>query len=176
MFGFTTKTILIHSCNVDRRSNDDDSTGRNCEQNPLEPIEGSRKHPLSWPTGAFPGWFFCAKYIFLLPILLPLSLTLPDVRLTKWRFLFPLTFIFSTLWMGLLSFGVSVGCLAGFHSLRWIRILNLGEFTHWAIPQLVVGIILARKGMHHFVYTFSILRSNIVHNADLLTHVLFRFF
>ena len=65
--------------------------------------------------------------------------------------------------MGLLSFGVSMGCVNGFRNLRWLGIFNLGEFTHWGIPQLVAGIMLARKGMNHFVYTFPRLRSITEH-------------
>ena len=130
---------------------EDVNPGNDLEGQLLMPMDENRKHPLSCSTWTSPS-LACVKYFLVLPVLAPLSLTMPDIRLANCRmgYTYPLTFVMSIIWMSAMSFGMSMA-VSNVSYLRLLRILNLGELFYWIVPQLVVGVMLERRGKHKFV-------------------------
>ena len=130
---------------------DDAAPGNDVQNQPLMALDDNKQHPLSCSSWTFPS-LSCIKYFLILPILVPLSLTMPDVRLAKCRrgYTYPLTFIMSHIWICVMSvcMYMTVGSISGsyFRSLRVLRILTLGDLLYWIIPQLVASVMLARSG------------------------------
>ncbi|XP_005797857.2 sodium/potassium/calcium exchanger 1-like [Xiphophorus maculatus] len=63
-------------------------------------LQGATSLSLRWPD----KWQEQATYIILFPIILPLWLTLPDVRSQRARKFFVLTYLTSIVWIGILSY------------------------------------------------------------------------
>ncbi|KAM7405736.1 hypothetical protein PAMP_000163 [Pampus punctatissimus] len=99
-----------------------------------------------------------ATYLFLLPIVFPLWLTLPDVRnLASTRF-FAITFIGSILWIGVFSYLMvwwahQVGETVGIsEEIMGLTILAAGT----SIPDLITSVIVARKGLGDMAVSSSV--------------------
>ncbi|KAM6950337.1 sodium/potassium/calcium exchanger 2-like [Lycodopsis pacificus] len=99
-----------------------------------------------------------ATYLFLLPIVFPLWLTLPDVRRPESRQYFALSFIGSITWIGIFSYMMvwwahQVGETIGIsEEIMGLTILAAGT----SIPDLITSVIVARKGLGDMAVSSSV--------------------
>ncbi|XP_040018890.2 sodium/potassium/calcium exchanger 1 isoform X1 [Gasterosteus aculeatus] len=99
-----------------------------------------------------------ATYLFLLPIIFPLWLTVPDVRNQKSRKFFAFTFLGSILWIALFSYLMmwwahQVGETIGIsEEIMGLTILAAGT----SIPDLITSVIVARKGLGDMAVSSSV--------------------
>ncbi|KAM8763277.1 sodium/potassium/calcium exchanger 1-like isoform 4-T4 [Acanthopagrus schlegelii] len=99
-----------------------------------------------------------ATYLFLLPIVFPLWLTLPDVRNLASRRYFVVTFLGSILWIGVFSYLMvwwahQVGETIGIsEEIMGLTILAAGT----SIPDLITSVIVARKGLGDMAVSSSV--------------------
>ncbi|XP_042342652.1 sodium/potassium/calcium exchanger 1-like isoform X2 [Plectropomus leopardus] len=125
---------------------DDDDNKEEEEEN--EPLS------LEWPETRRKQ----ATYLFLLPIVFPLWLTLPDVRNPASRRYFVITFIGSILWIGVFSYLMvwwahQVGETVGIsEEIMGLTILAAGT----SIPDLITSVIVARKGLGDMAVSSSV--------------------
>ncbi|KAI9513883.1 hypothetical protein NQZ68_038657 [Dissostichus eleginoides] len=119
-----------------------------------EEEEESESLSLKWPDTRRKQ----ATYLFLLPIVFPLWLTLPDVRNLASRRYFPVTFIGSILWIGVFSYLMvwwahQVGETVGIsEEIMGLTILAAGT----SIPDLITSVIVARKGLGDMAVSSSV--------------------
>ncbi|XP_063076486.1 sodium/potassium/calcium exchanger 2-like [Engraulis encrasicolus] len=99
-----------------------------------------------------------ATYLFILPIILPLWLTLPDVRRDTSRKFFPMAFIGSISWIAAFSYlmvwwahqvGETIGIT---EEIMGLTILAAGT----SIPDLITSVIVARKGLGDMAVSSSV--------------------
>uniref|UniRef100_A0A672J3K4 Sodium/potassium/calcium exchanger 1 n=1 Tax=Salarias fasciatus TaxID=181472 RepID=A0A672J3K4_SALFA len=115
--------------------------------------EATEDKPLSlkWPDAPCEQ----AAYFFLLPIILPLWLTVPDVRNQKSRRFFGITFVASILWITLLLyFLVSLGHQVG--ETFGIPHAFMTVLMGWSSPDLLTSVIVARKGRGDMAVSSSV--------------------
>ncbi|KAG8575012.1 hypothetical protein GDO81_009412 [Engystomops pustulosus] len=132
-------------------SDDDDSDDDDDEEEEEEPDE-----PLSleWPDTKRKQ----ITYLFLLPIVFPLWLTVPDVRSPKSRKYFVLTFLGSIMWIAIFSYLMvwwahQVGETIGIsEEIMGLTILAAGT----SIPDLITSVIVARKGLGDMAVSSSV--------------------
>ncbi|XP_030587247.1 sodium/potassium/calcium exchanger 1 isoform X2 [Archocentrus centrarchus] len=99
-----------------------------------------------------------ATYLFLLPIVFPLWLTIPDVRNPKSRKFFVVTFLGSILWIAIFSYLMvwwahQVGETIGIsEEIMGLTILAAGT----SIPDLITSVIVARKGLGDMAVSSSV--------------------
>ncbi|KAM9817643.1 sodium/potassium/calcium exchanger 1-like [Neosynchiropus ocellatus] len=99
-----------------------------------------------------------ATYLFLLPIVLPLWLTLPDVRNPESKRYFVVTFLGSILWIAVFSYLMvwwahQVGETIGIsEEIMGLTILAAGT----SIPDLITSVIVARKGLGDMAVSSSV--------------------
>ncbi|XP_051238573.1 sodium/potassium/calcium exchanger 1-like [Dicentrarchus labrax] len=102
-----------------------------------------------------------ATYLFLLPIIFPLWLTVPDVRNQKSKRFFAVTFLGSILWIAVFSYlmvwwahqvGETIGIT---EQIMGLTILAVGT----SIPDLITSVIVARKGLGDMVVSSSVGRN-----------------
>uniref|UniRef100_A0A8C2WCT9 Sodium/potassium/calcium exchanger 1 n=1 Tax=Cyclopterus lumpus TaxID=8103 RepID=A0A8C2WCT9_CYCLU len=99
-----------------------------------------------------------ATYLFLLPIIFPLWLTVPDVRNQKSRKFFAATFLGSILWIAVFSYLMvwwahQVGETIGIsEEIMGLTILAAGT----SIPDLITSVIVARKGLGDMAVSSSV--------------------
>uniref|UniRef100_A0A3B5AVQ6 Sodium/potassium/calcium exchanger 1 n=1 Tax=Stegastes partitus TaxID=144197 RepID=A0A3B5AVQ6_9TELE len=99
-----------------------------------------------------------ATYLFLLPIVFPLWLTVPDVRNQKSRKFFVFTFLGSILWIAVFSYLMvwwahQVGETIGIsEEIMGLTILAAGT----SIPDLITSVIVARKGLGDMAVSSSV--------------------
>ncbi|XP_063760630.1 sodium/potassium/calcium exchanger 1 isoform X2 [Eleginops maclovinus] len=97
-------------------------------------------------------------YLFLLPIIFPLWLTVPDVRNQKSRHFFVITFLGSILWIAVFSYFMvwwahQVGETIGIsEEIMGLTILAAGT----SIPDLITSVIVARKGLGDMAVSSSV--------------------
>ncbi|XP_030280770.1 sodium/potassium/calcium exchanger 1-like isoform X2 [Sparus aurata] len=97
-------------------------------------------------------------YLFLLPIILPLWLTVPDVRNKKSRKFFVVTFLGSILWIAIFSYFMvwwahQVGeTFSISEEIMGLTILAAGT----SIPDLITSVIVARKGLGDMAVSSSV--------------------
>ncbi|KAL3993366.1 C-type lectin domain family 4 member M [Sarotherodon galilaeus] len=121
-----------------------------------EEEEEEENQPLSleWPENRRKQ----ATYLFLLPIVFPLWLTLPDVRNLASRRYFAITFIGSIIWIGAFSYLMvwwahQVGETVGIsEEIMGLTILAAGT----SIPDLITSVIVARKGLGDMAVSSSV--------------------
>ncbi|KAM7015801.1 sodium/potassium/calcium exchanger 1-like isoform 2-T2 [Tautogolabrus adspersus] len=124
------------------------------EEEEKEEEEESEPLSLEWPDTRRKQ----ATYLFLLPIVFPLWLTLPDVRNPASRRYFVMTFIGSILWIGVFSYLMvwwahQVGETAGIsEEIMGLTILAAGT----SIPDLITSVIVARKGLGDMAVSSSV--------------------
>lgn len=109
---------------------------------------------LSWPES-------CRKrftYLLIMPIVLPLWLTLPDVRKTSSKKFFPITFLGAICWIAGFSYlmvwwahqvGETIGIT---EEIMGLTILAAGT----SIPDLITSVIVARKGLGDMAVSSSV--------------------
>ncbi|KAM9377948.1 sodium/potassium/calcium exchanger 1 [Pholidichthys leucotaenia] len=118
--------------------------------------EDDNEEPLSleWPDTRRKQ----ATYLFLLPIVFPLWLTVPDVRNQKSRKFFVVTFLGSILWIAVFSYLMvwwahQVGETIGIsEEIMGLTILAAGT----SIPDLITSVIVARKGLGDMAVSSSV--------------------
>ncbi|XP_038124642.1 sodium/potassium/calcium exchanger 1 isoform X2 [Cyprinodon tularosa] len=99
-----------------------------------------------------------ATYLFLLPIVFPLWLTVPDVRNQKSRKFFVFTFLGSIMWIAIFSYLMvwwahQVGETIGIsEEIMGLTILAAGT----SIPDLITSVIVARKGLGDMAVSSSV--------------------
>ncbi|XP_035273790.1 sodium/potassium/calcium exchanger 1-like isoform X1 [Anguilla anguilla] len=121
-----------------------------------EEEEGENEEPLSleWPDSRRKQ----ATYLFLLPIVFPLWLTIPDVRNPASRRYFMGTFLGSILWIAMFSYLMvwwahQVGETIGIsEEIMGLTILAAGT----SIPDLITSVIVARKGLGDMAVSSSV--------------------
>ncbi|XP_016530176.1 sodium/potassium/calcium exchanger 1-like isoform X5 [Poecilia formosa] len=119
-----------------------------------EKEEESEPLSLEWPDRPRKQ----ATYLFLLPIVFPLWLTLPDVRNPASRRFFIITFIGSIFWIGIFSYLMvwwahQVGETIGIsEEIMGLTILAAGT----SIPDLITSVIVARKGLGDMAVSSSV--------------------
>ncbi|XP_022057740.1 sodium/potassium/calcium exchanger 1-like isoform X1 [Acanthochromis polyacanthus] len=144
---------------------DDDGDEESSESSESEDDDGDKEEekeeeeenePLSleWPDTRRKQ----ASYLFLLPIVFPLWLTLPDVRNLASRRYFVVTFLGSILWIGVFSYLMvwwahQVGETVGIsEEIMGLTILAAGT----SIPDLITSVIVARKGLGDMAVSSSV--------------------
>ncbi|XP_016406036.1 sodium/potassium/calcium exchanger 1-like isoform X2 [Sinocyclocheilus rhinocerous] len=118
--------------------------------------EGENDEPLSleWPDTRRKQ----ATYLFLLPIVFPLWLTVPDVRNPASKKFFVITFLGSIVWIAIFSYLMvwwahQVGETIGIsEEIMGLTILAAGT----SIPDLITSVIVARKGLGDMAVSSSV--------------------
>ncbi|XP_070763107.1 sodium/potassium/calcium exchanger 1-like [Enoplosus armatus] len=99
-----------------------------------------------------------ATYLFLLPIIVPLWLTNPDVRNQKSRKFFAVTFLVSILWIAVFSYLIVWWAhqvmSTGLHGISDHFMTLLAAET--SIPDLITSVIVARKGLGDMAVSSSV--------------------
>ncbi|CAL8294230.1 unnamed protein product [Boreogadus saida] len=121
-----------------------------------EEEEEEKEEPLSleWPDNRRKQ----ATFLFLLPIVFPLWLTIPDVRDPAYKKYFAMTFLASILWIGVFSYLMvwwahQVGETIGIsEEIMGLTILAAGT----SIPDLITSVIVARKGLGDMAVSSSV--------------------
>ncbi|XP_073327895.1 sodium/potassium/calcium exchanger 2-like [Pagrus major] len=135
---------------IDKDNDDDVETEEKVEE------EEKNMKPLSlkWPDTPRKQ----ATYLFLLPIIFPLWLTVPDVRNQKSRKFFVVTFLGSILWIAVFSYFMvwwahQVGETIGIsEEIMGLTILAAGT----SIPDLITSVIVARKDLGDMAVSSSV--------------------
>ncbi|XP_058607237.1 sodium/potassium/calcium exchanger 1 isoform X2 [Onychostoma macrolepis] len=138
----------------DEDSDDDDDEDDENEDEGGE--EGENDEPLSleWPDTRRKQ----ATYLFLLPIVFPLWLTVPDVRNPASKKFFVITFLGSIVWIAIFSYLMvwwahQVGETIGIsEEIMGLTILAAGT----SIPDLITSVIVARKGLGDMAVSSSV--------------------
>ncbi|XP_030578407.1 sodium/potassium/calcium exchanger 2 isoform X6 [Archocentrus centrarchus] len=109
---------------------------------------------LSWPESTRKRF----TYLLIMPIVLPLWLTLPDVRKTSSKKFFPITFLGAICWIAGFSYlmvwwahqvGETIGIT---EEIMGLTILAAGT----SIPDLITSVIVARKGLGDMAVSSSV--------------------
>ncbi|XP_039768122.1 sodium/potassium/calcium exchanger 1 [Ornithorhynchus anatinus] len=133
----------------DDDEDDDDEEGEEDEEE-----ENEEPLSLEWPETRRKR----AIYLFLLPIVFPLWLTVPDVRRPESKKFFALTFLGSITWIAMFSYLVvwwahQVGETIGIsEEIMGLSILAAGT----SIPDLITSVIVARKGLGDMAVSSSV--------------------
>ncbi|KAM4618237.1 sodium/potassium/calcium exchanger 1 [Polymixia lowei] len=123
-------------------------------EEPEEEEEIDEPLSLAWPDTPRKQ----ATYLFLLPIVFPLWLTVPDVRNPLSRKFFAATFLGSILWIAVFSYLMvwwahQVGETIGIsEEIMGLTILAAGT----SIPDLITSVIVARKGLGDMAVSSSV--------------------
>ncbi|XP_075715594.1 sodium/potassium/calcium exchanger 1 [Rhinoderma darwinii] len=140
----------------DDSDDEDDSDDDDSDDDDDEEDEEDTDEPLSleWPDTKRKQ----ITYLFLLPIVFPLWLTVPDVRSPKSRKFFVLTFLGSIMWIAIFSYLMvwwahQVGETIGIsEEIMGLTILAAGT----SIPDLITSVIVARKGLGDMAVSSSV--------------------
>ncbi|XP_061769548.1 sodium/potassium/calcium exchanger 2-like isoform X3 [Nerophis ophidion] len=109
---------------------------------------------LSWPESGRKRF----TYLLIIPIVLPLWLTLPDVRKPSAKKFFPISFLGSICWIAIFSYlmvwwahqvGETIGIT---EEIMGLTILAAGT----SIPDLITSVIVARKGLGDMAVSSSV--------------------
>ncbi|XP_053479018.1 sodium/potassium/calcium exchanger 1 [Ictalurus furcatus] len=136
---------------------DSDDEDEDQEESGMEDEDGEENdEPLSleWPDSRRKQ----ATYLFLLPIVFPLWLTVPDVRNPASKKYFAITFLGSIVWIAIFSYLMvwwahQVGETIGIsEEIMGLTILAAGT----SIPDLITSVIVARKGLGDMAVSSSV--------------------
>uniref|UniRef100_A0A0N4ZFU0 Na_Ca_ex domain-containing protein n=1 Tax=Parastrongyloides trichosuri TaxID=131310 RepID=A0A0N4ZFU0_PARTI len=149
----TTSTIIKRDdskCLSDRRSTkaEIDALKEILEETEEKPLD------MSWPD----VWHKQLIYLSLAPILFPLWVTIPDVRKEECKKWFPVTFIFSIMWIAFFSYlMVWWANTIGETFIIPTEIIGLTILAAGtSIPDLITSVIVARKGLGDMAVSSSI--------------------
>uniref|UniRef100_A0A8C9KHP8 Sodium/potassium/calcium exchanger 1 n=1 Tax=Panthera tigris altaica TaxID=74533 RepID=A0A8C9KHP8_PANTA len=132
----------------DEEEEEDDEEEEEADEEEEEPLS------LEWPDTRQKQ----AIYLFLLPIVFPLWLTVPDVRRLESRKFFVITFLGSIVWIAIFSYLMvwwahQVGETIGIsEEIMGLTILAAGT----SIPDLITSVIVARKGLGDMAVSSSV--------------------
>ncbi|KAM5340964.1 sodium/potassium/calcium exchanger 1 isoform 5-T6 [Glossophaga mutica] len=137
-------------------SEDEEEEDEDEDEDEDEEEEDENEEPLSleWPETRQKQ----AIYLFLLPIVFPLWLTVPDVRRLESRKFFVVTFLGSIMWIATFSYLMvwwahQVGETIGIsEEIMGLTILAAGT----SIPDLITSVIVARKGLGDMAVSSSV--------------------
>ncbi|XP_037110874.1 sodium/potassium/calcium exchanger 1 isoform X1 [Syngnathus acus] len=137
-------------------SDEEESQEDDSDDDSSEDDEEEEEKPLSleWPDTPRKQ----VTYLFLLPIVFPLWLTIPDVRKQNSRKFFVVTFLGSILWIAIFSYLMvwwahQVGETIGIsEEIMGLTILAAGT----SIPDLITSVIVARKGLGDMAVSSSV--------------------
>ncbi|KAM4877721.1 sodium/potassium/calcium exchanger 2 isoform 3-T4 [Thomomys bottae] len=121
---------------------------------PAEEDEDDQPLSLAWPANARKQ----ITFLFVLPIVFPLWITLPDVRKPSSRKFFPITFFGAISWIAVFSYLMvwwahQVGETIGIsEEIMGLTILAAGT----SIPDLITSVIVARKGLGDMAVSSSV--------------------
>ncbi|XP_059111942.1 sodium/potassium/calcium exchanger 2 isoform X2 [Peromyscus eremicus] len=121
---------------------------------PTAEEEDDQPLSLSWPSNTRKQ----VTFLIVLPIVLPLWITLPDVRKPAFRKFFPITFFGSITWIAVFSYLMvwwahQVGETIGIsEEIMGLTILAAGT----SIPDLITSVIVARKGLGDMAVSSSV--------------------
>ncbi|XP_031668637.1 sodium/potassium/calcium exchanger 1-like isoform X2 [Oncorhynchus kisutch] len=138
----------------DEDDEDEEDEEENKEEEEEEGEENEEPLSLEWPDTRRKQ----ATYLFLLPIVFPLWLTVPDVRNPASRKYFAMTFIGSITWIAVFSYLMvwwahQVGETIGIsEEIMGLTILAAGT----SIPDLITSVIVARKGLGDMAVSSSV--------------------
>ncbi|XP_058851411.1 sodium/potassium/calcium exchanger 1-like isoform X5 [Acipenser ruthenus] len=140
----------------DSEDSDEDSDDEDSDEKEEEEDEEENDKPLSleWPDTRRKQ----ATYLFLLPIVFPLWLTVPDVRSAASKKFFAMTFLGSIIWIAVFSYLMvwwahQVGETVGIsEEIMGLTILAAGT----SIPDLITSVIVARKGLGDMAVSSSV--------------------
>ncbi|XP_077597839.1 sodium/potassium/calcium exchanger 2 isoform X3 [Stigmatopora nigra] len=119
-----------------------------------EEEEDDQPLSLSWPESGRKRF----TYLFIIPVVLPLWLTLPDVRKPSAKKFFPITFLGAICWIAAFSYlmvwwahqvGETIGIT---EEIMGLTILAAGT----SIPDLITSVIVARKGLGDMAVSSSV--------------------
>ncbi|XP_058244570.1 sodium/potassium/calcium exchanger 1 isoform X2 [Hemibagrus wyckioides] len=135
---------------------DEDSDDEDDDQEDDDEDGEENEEPLSleWPDTRRKQ----ATYLFLLPIVFPLWLTVPDVRNPESKKYFVITFLGSIVWIAIFSYLMvwwahQVGETIGIsEEIMGLTILAAGT----SIPDLITSVIVARKGLGDMAVSSSV--------------------
>ncbi|XP_077049430.1 sodium/potassium/calcium exchanger 1 isoform X1 [Siphateles boraxobius] len=133
---------------------DEDSDDDDDENEDEADEEGEEPLSLEWPDTRRKQ----ATYLFLLPIVFPLWLTVPDVRNPASKRFFVITFLGSIVWIAIFSYLMvwwahQVGETIGIsEEIMGLTILAAGT----SIPDLITSVIVARKGLGDMAVSSSV--------------------
>ncbi|CAO2634605.1 Sodium/potassium/calcium exchanger 1 [Lemmus lemmus] len=133
---------------------DDEEDEEEEEEDEEEEEENEEPLSLEWPKSRQKQ----AIYLFLLPIVFPLWLTVPDVRRQESRKFFVLTFLGAIIWIAMFSYLMvwwahQVGETIGIsEEIMGLTILAAGT----SIPDLITSVIVARKGLGDMAVSSSV--------------------
>ncbi|XP_023672305.1 sodium/potassium/calcium exchanger 1 isoform X2 [Paramormyrops kingsleyae] len=137
-------------------SSDEDSSDEDSDDDSEDDEDLENEEPLSleWPDTRRKQ----ATYLFLLPIIFPLWLTLPDMRNLASKKYFVVTFLGSIIWIAVFSYLMvwwahQVGETIGIsEEIMGLTILAAGT----SIPDLITSVIVARKGLGDMAVSSSV--------------------
>ncbi|XP_055789029.1 sodium/potassium/calcium exchanger 1-like [Salvelinus fontinalis] len=136
----------------DEESSDEDDDEEDDDDDDLD--DNDKPLSLVWPDTRCKQ----ATYLFLLPIVFPLWLTVPDVRNPLYKRFFVITFLGSILWIAVFSYLMvwwahQVGETIGIsEEIMGLTILAAGT----SIPDLITSVIVARKGLGDMAVSSSV--------------------
>uniref|UniRef100_A0A671MML4 Sodium/potassium/calcium exchanger 1 n=1 Tax=Sinocyclocheilus anshuiensis TaxID=1608454 RepID=A0A671MML4_9TELE len=142
--------------NVENKKKEKSDSDEDDENEDEAGEEGENDEPLSleWPETRRKQ----ATYLFLLPIVFPLWLTVPDVRNPASKKFFVITFLGSIVWIAIFSYLMvwwahQVGETIGIsEEIMGLTILAAGT----SIPDLITSVIVARKGLGDMAVSSSV--------------------
>ncbi|KAM6149333.1 sodium/potassium/calcium exchanger 1 [Erethizon dorsatum] len=138
----------------DTEEDDEEDEEDDEEEEGEEEEENEEPLSLDWPETRQKQ----AIYLFLLPIVFPLWLTVPDVRRQESRKFFVITFLGSIIWIAMFSYlmvwwahqlGETIGIS---EEIMGLTILAAGT----SIPDLITSVIVARKGLGDMAVSSSV--------------------
>ncbi|XP_024235972.1 sodium/potassium/calcium exchanger 1 [Oncorhynchus tshawytscha] len=138
----------------DEESSDEESSEDDDEEDEEDDDLDDKPLSLVWPDTRCKQ----ATYLFLLPIVFPLWLTVPDVRNPIYKRFFVITFLGSILWIAVFSYLMvwwahQVGETIGIsEEIMGLTILAAGT----SIPDLITSVIVARKGLGDMAVSSSV--------------------
>ncbi|XP_044781353.2 sodium/potassium/calcium exchanger 1 isoform X3 [Bubalus bubalis] len=138
----------------DEEEEDEEEEDEEEEDEEEEEEENEQPLFLEWPETRRKQ----AIYLFLLPIVFPLWLTVPDVRRLEAKKFFVITFLGSILWIAMFSYLMvwwahQVGETIGIsEEIMGLTILAAGT----SIPDLITSVIVARKGLGDMAVSSSV--------------------
>ncbi|KAM4552997.1 sodium/potassium/calcium exchanger 1-like [Fundulus diaphanus] len=122
--------------------NEDNSGSNDTKLVQSKLLEGAEPLSLRWPDTRQKQ----ATYVFLLPVLLPLWLTVPDVRNQKTRKLFVVTYLVSIVWIGVFCYLVMWWAHQVFETFGVTGPIQF-LVAVMSSPDLITSIIVAQKGL-----------------------------
>uniref|UniRef100_A0A673ABZ1 Sodium/calcium exchanger membrane region domain-containing protein n=1 Tax=Sphaeramia orbicularis TaxID=375764 RepID=A0A673ABZ1_9TELE len=156
---FREKASILHKiakkkCQVEDSEKANGVASRSEGETAEDEEEEDQPLSLSWPESNRKRF----TYLFIMPIVLPLWLTLPDVRKTSSKKFFPITFVGAICWIAGFSYlmvwwahqvGETIGIT---EEIMGLTILAAGT----SIPDLITSVIVARKGLGDMAVSSSV--------------------